>query len=130
MDTIVVTAAIIEKEGKFLLAQRKENTSQGLKWEFPGGKIEFGETPEQCLVREIQEELNIIIEVKEIFDVVSHVYGEKQIILLCYKCSYVGGELKLNDCHDYEWVLPQNLLNYDLALADIPVAQKLAKAFL
>ncbi|WP_148136624.1 8-oxo-dGTP diphosphatase MutT [Candidatus Formimonas warabiya] len=127
MYIIVVAAGIIEHEGKILLAQRQEGAHQGLKWEFPGGKLEFGETPEQCLVREIQEELNIEIKIDQLFQVVSHVYGERQVVLICYRCSYLSGALDAKECHNFCWVEKKDLMNYDLAPADIPVAQNLLK---
>lgn len=126
MQIIVVTAAIIQNEGKILLAQRRKDSHQGLKWEFPGGKLEFGESPEECLVREIREELDINIKVKGIFQVVSHIYGERQVILLCYLCQLDQGQIKPKECQDFCWVEKQDLLKYDLAPADIPVAKQLA----
>lgn len=124
MKIIVVTAAIIENNGLVLLARRKANTSQALKWEFPGGKIEFKETPEECLIREIWEELHAEIEIKELFSVVSHVYAETQVILICYKCFYISGKIRTDDCLAFQWVRPEDLLSYDLAPADIPLAEK------
>jgi 8-oxo-dGTP diphosphatase len=125
---IVVTAAIVQDEGKILLAQRRKDSHQGLKWEFPGGKLEFGESPEECLVREIREELDINIRVKGIFQVVSHIYGERQVILLCYLCHLDQGQIKPKECHDFRWVEKQDLIKYDLAPADIPVARQLARS--
>ncbi len=125
MKIIVVTAAIIEDQGKYLLTQRKEKSDQGLKWEFPGGKLEFGETPEQCLIREINEELNIIVSVRDLFQVVSHIYGDRQVILICYRCHYVEGKMFPQDCYDYCWVEKKDLLTYDLAPADVQVVQSL-----
>ncbi|MGI6065220.1 MAG: (deoxy)nucleoside triphosphate pyrophosphohydrolase [Bacillota bacterium] len=121
---MVVTAALIEKDKRVLITQRKADTSQPLKWEFPGGKLEFGETPEHCLFREIQEELNVLIAIKGVFDVVSHIYGDTQVILICYRCSYISGKLMPLECCAFEWATPENILQYDLAAADIPVARK------
>jgi len=120
---IVVTAGIIKDKGRILLTQRKKDSDQGLKWEFPGGKLEFGETPEECLKREIREELDIDIEIEGILQVVSHIYGDSQVVLLCYLCWYAGGNLTPKECHDYCWVERQDLMTYDLAPADIPVAR-------
>lgn len=125
LQTIVVTAAIIHNKGKLLIAQRKKDTDQALKWEFPGGKLEPGESPEHCLVREIKEELGLDITVEKIFDVVSHNYGERHIILLCYLCKLVGGRAQTLDCHAFRWVESDELMEYDFALADRPVVQRL-----
>lgn len=125
METIVVTAAVIRQGDYYLLAQRKKGSHQELKWEFPGGKVEKGEHPEQCLIREIKEELDVSIRIEDIFQVVSHVYGEKHIILLCYKCEIYGGEISCIDCADYRWVKPEQMMHFDCAPADIPVIQKI-----
>jgi len=125
MRTILVAAAIIKHNDLILIAQRKENSDQSLKWEFPGGKLEPGESPEQCLVREIHEELGLKIEVIKIFDVISHCYGNRHIILLCYLCSLTGGKAQTLDCHDFKWVETNELLSYDFAEADKPAVNKL-----
>lgn len=122
MNTIVVTAAVIEHRGNVLLSQRKKDASQGLKWEFPGGKLEDGEAPEECIVREIKEELNIDIEVDGILKAVSHRYSERNILLLAYLCRHVGGVPMTLDCKSFSWVPVKELMKYDLAEADIPIA--------
>jgi len=125
MQTILVTAAIIKHNDLILIAQRKENADQALKWEFPGGKLEPGESPEQCLVREIHEELGLTIEVIKIFNVISHCYGNRHVILLCYLCSLNGGKAQTLDCHDFKWVGINELRNYDFAEADKQVVNNL-----
>jgi 8-oxo-dGTP diphosphatase len=94
---LLVTAAILQKEGKVLIAQRKHDSKfEAGRWEFPGGKVEFMEHPEACLVREIREELNIEIEIDRFFALNSHVYrGETDlhVVLLAYLCRYKAGEL-------------------------------------
>ncbi len=127
MKTVAVTAAIIKKGDKYLIAQRKKGSHQGMKWEFPGGKIEKGENPEACLKREIKEELNVDIEVEGIYQIVSHNYENRQVILLCYTCRIVDGELKNVDCHDFRWVTPAEMDRYEFAPADIPVVEKLCQ---
>lgn len=125
MKILVVTAAIIKSDGKFLIAQRKKGSHQEMKWEFPGGKVEQGEDPEACLVRELKEELDITVEVGDIFKVVSHIYEDRQVILLCYLCSLKGGRPACIDCQDWKWAAPEEMPEYDFAPADIPVVRKL-----
>ncbi|MCL4439027.1 MAG: (deoxy)nucleoside triphosphate pyrophosphohydrolase [Firmicutes bacterium] len=125
MHTIIVTAAIIHKEDKILIAQRKKNVDHGLKWEFPGGKLNFGEDPRVGLQREIKEELDMEIEVKDIFEVVSQLYGERHVLLLCYTCRYLGQKPAARDCQDFRWVTPAEMNHYDFTAADVPVVKKL-----
>jgi len=122
MSTIIVTAAVIEDRGSVLISQRKKDANQGLKWEFPGGKLEDGESPEECIIREVKEELNIDIEVDRILKAVSHRYNERFILLLAYLCRHVGGVPKTLDCKSFSWVPVRELMKYDLAEADIPIA--------
>lgn len=121
----VVTAAIMVENGRVLLAQRREDTQLALKWEFPGGKIEPGETPEDCLIREIKEELNIDIAVLDIFMAVAHSYGPRNILLLAYFCRSLGGSPVPRQCNDLCWVEIADILKYNLAEADLPIAVKL-----
>ncbi len=125
MKTVIVCAAVILKGSDVLLAQRKEGTSQAMKWEFPGGKLEEGENPESCIIREIKEELNITVAVKDIFKVVAHCYSDKRILLLSYLCRHADGIPVAYGCKDFAWVPVTKLLNYDLAEADLPIAKKL-----
>ena len=120
-----VTAAVIERNGEILLAQRKPGTHQALKWEFPGGKLEWGEDPRQGLRREIQEELGIEIEVGDVLEVVSHTYEDRHIVLIGYRCRYQNGTVQLLDVHDVRWVKPEQLRQFDLAPADLPIVDRL-----
>lgn len=129
MNTYIVAAAVITDGEKVLITQRKKDASQGLKWEFPGGKVEEGEDPEHCIVREIKEELDIEIEVRDIFRVVMHRYRDRNILLLAYLCSHTGGRPAPVDCRDLSWVPVERLAEYDLAAADVPVAGKLQQIF-
>ncbi|NQU78845.1 (deoxy)nucleoside triphosphate pyrophosphohydrolase [Candidatus Woesearchaeota archaeon] len=124
---ILVTAAIIEKEGTFLITQRpKDGRHNGGRWEFPGGKVEFGEDPRVCLAREISEELDIMIDVHLVFECSSHVYdGEKHIILLAFQCNYISGDINTIDIEDYAWIKPEDAGKYDICEADIPFINKL-----
>jgi len=129
METVVVTAAIIKRGDKFLIAQRKKGSHQEMMWEFPGGKVEKGENPEDCLKREIEEELNLRIEVGDIYQVVSYGYEHRHIILLCYLCRAVGGEPATIDCNDFRWVTAEEMTHYRFTPADLPVVEKLQKDF-
>jgi 8-oxo-dGTP diphosphatase len=125
---IIVTAAIIENEGKFLITQRLKNKHNGLRWEFPGGTLEFGEDPKKCLQREIFEELGIKIEVLNFFEYSSFVYEDKKhIILLGFHCKFISGNIVKKEIEDYAWVLPSKMKDYDITQADIPFVEKLCK---
>lgn len=119
-----VLAAIIRNDDQVLLCQRKEGALAG-KWEFPGGKIENGETPEECIVREVEEELGITVEVERIYQAVHMHYEHGDFLLITYLTNYVGGEISLHVHSDCAWVEPERLDQYDLADANIPIAQSL-----
>lgn len=128
-QSIVCAAGVIQRGGRVLIAQRKPDSSlEPLKWEFPGGKIEFAEDPRACLVREIREEMGFDIDVGEIFEVASHNYcanGKiRHVLLLCYLCTYLAGDPRPLDCHDLRWVGPGEIGSHDFAAADIPVVEK------
>lgn len=125
MATFIVAAAVIEENGRVLLAQRNKNDHQGLKWEFPGGKIEEGEDPIHCIVREIKEELDLDIEVQDIFQVVMHRYPDRNILLLAYRCKRIHGEPSPLGCRDICWAKTSALPEFDLAEADILIAEKI-----
>lgn len=127
MNLTIVTAAIIEDNGKILISQRKPETHKGLKWEFPGGKLEEDETPEECIVREIKEELGLEIETRGIFDVIYHKYSSKTVLLLVYKCKVKGGQARAIDCNDFKWVDATDLEQFDYPEADLPIVKKLLK---
>lgn len=121
---IPVTCAIIMKEGKVLVAQRNKEMLQPWKWEFPGGKIEIGESAEDCLSREIKEELNINIQIIQAFPVHQHRYSiEKEIKLIPFLCNYFGGELILKEHHQVLWMDVAQLSGLDWSEADIPIVK-------
>ncbi len=123
---IAVVAGILLRDGKILLAQRKEAASFALKWEFPGGKIEPGESPEEALERELREELGIHTHTGRIFDAVRLENAQRDLLLLFYFTALSDGEPRALDCHALRWIAPADLLQYDLAPADRRVAEKLA----
>jgi 8-oxo-dGTP diphosphatase len=120
-----VTAAVIEKNGKILIARRKPADSRAGKWEFPGGKLEPGETPEACLSRELREELGIETEVGAFFCSSTFAYPDLAVELLVYRTSYVSGEIALHDHDRVEWISPEALCETDFCEADKPVVRKL-----
>lgn len=120
-----VTAAIMQIDGKILIARRKKGDALENKWEFPGGKLEQGETPEQCLVRELQEEFGIRTQVKEFFASSIFAYKHIAIELLAYDVEYVSGQFHLNEHQEIQWVRPEELDRYDFSEADIPIARQL-----
>jgi 8-oxo-dGTP diphosphatase len=117
-----VTCAIIEHNDKVLVTQRSVKMHLPLKWEFPGGKIEKGETPESCLKREIFEELNINIQIKKQLRANIHQYSEtKTIKLIPFICILLSDEIKLLEHANFLWLNKLELLNLDWADADIPI---------
>lgn len=129
MSTLLVAAAIIEDGGKFLLARRKANVPYPLLWEFPGGKVEAGEDPKDCVIREIREELAIEITVAGIYDVVFHRYPERDVLVLAYRCRWVGGEVRDLDVSEHRWVIAEEIGTLDLLPADVLLAERIALEF-
>lgn len=121
---IQVTAALVEKDGKYLIARKKGGHLAGM-WEFPGGKIEPGETPEECLRREIHEEFGMLIHVNEHLATSHYTYPHISIELMGYLASYQGGELFLKDHDQIKWVTPIEMDQYTFAPADLPLVQAL-----
>ncbi|GLI06711.1 DNA mismatch repair protein MutT [Paenibacillus tyrfis] len=117
---IEVAAAIIENEhGQILIARRKKGKAQAGLWEFPGGKIEKNETVEECLKRELLEEMNIEIQPYEPFGVNDHYYGETHIRLHAHRAKFVSGKLILVDHDQCEWVYSKELGRFEFAPADV-----------
>ena len=121
---IEVVCAIILKDEKILAVQRSSTMLLPLKWEFAGGKIEEGESEIECVKREVLEELNINVEVKDRLTPVIHAYPNFKIKLIPYTAHYVSGELKLREHTDYVLVDKKELLALDWAEADVPVAKE------
>ncbi|MGD8883744.1 MAG: (deoxy)nucleoside triphosphate pyrophosphohydrolase [Desulfobacterales bacterium] len=120
-----VTAAILIKDKKILIAKRKADDRQANKWEFPGGTVEHDETPEACLKREIREEFGIKVLVGRFFEKSVYHYNHGPIKLLAYRAHWESGQLRLKDHADCRWVSSEQLSEYDFAPADIPIVEKL-----
>lgn len=126
MKNILVVAALIKKDNNVLIARRSTGDENVLgKWEFPGGKVEPNETEEHAIEREIKEEFELDIKANKYITNNVCEYPTKIVDLRLYECEYISGEFKLHDHSEYKWVNINKLLNYDLALADIPLAKYL-----
>lgn len=128
MKTVIVTAALIIEQGKILITQRKKDSSQGLLWEFPGGKVKEREEPREALGRELKEELDVEVEVGMLFDAVFHSYPEYPILLLVYRCRIVEGSLKPIGCHDLRWVSLREVEKLAMPPADDPIRKHLSSS--
>jgi len=127
-NPIQVVCAIVLHQGRVLCAQRSEHMSLPLKWEFPGGKIESGESPEMCLEREIKEELNIKIVLRERLTSNLHSYDEdKKIELIPFVAGFSRGTLQLNEHKSVIWQRVKDLKLLDWASADIPVLENFTR---
>ena len=120
-----VTAAILERDGKILIARRRTDDRQAGKWEFPGGTLESDETPQECLQREMQEEFSICVTVGQCLGESIYDYDYGTIKLIAYQASWESGKMILNDHAEARWVTPEQLAEYDFSLADIPLVKKL-----
>lgn len=127
MNTLKVTCAVITLQNKIIAVQRSNRMSQPMKWEFPGGKIESGETEIDCIKREIREELNIVIEVLDRLTPSVYSYPTFTIELIPYTAHYVSGELKLKEHHQYLLLDKDELDELDWAEADLPIVNEIMK---
>ena len=129
MKTIEVVAAIIIENDKLFATQRGYGDFKD-KWEFPGGKMEAGETPEQALVREIKEELDTLISVDQFLCTVDYDYPEFHLTMHCYLCSVVEGDLVLKEHEAARWLGKDELWEVDWLPADVDVIGALEKRML
>lgn len=118
---IHVACAIIEHNGKVLAAQRSETMNLPLKWEFPGGKLETGETPEACLAREVREELAIGINLGRALPITTHSYEAFTVTLYPFVCTPADGIIVLHEHRAVAWMEPERMLALDWADADLPI---------
>ena len=126
MQTIDVSAGLLFRDGKLLITQRHAGAHLGGLWEFPGGKRHVGETFEQCLVRELQEELGIAVRVGELFESLTHAYSEKTVHLKFFLCQLESGEPQPLDCAALRWVNRTKLAEYSFPAADASLLAKLS----
>ncbi len=126
-DPLVVAAAIIERNGRYLIAQRRRESMHGGQWEFPGGKREANETVEECLRREAREELGVEVAIKGLEQVIRHVYDYGWVELHFYRCELTEGEPQTLGCQAIRWVLPGELADYSFPPANRPLIDALAR---
>jgi 8-oxo-dGTP diphosphatase len=124
---IKVVAAVIERDGKILIGQRRKTDSHGLKWEFPGGKVERGETPVAALARELEEELGIQARIGREISRHMHYYPRRATIqLMFYQVREFGGEPQSIAFESIVWEPPERLTSYDFLDGDLEFVRKLA----
>lgn len=120
-----VVAALIWDKDKFMICQRPAHKKRGLLWEFVGGKVEPGETKEQALIRECQEELNVTLAVGDIFMEVDHVYPDITIHLTLFHAIIAEGEPQKLEHNDIRWILPEEIPQYDFCPADKEILERI-----
>jgi 8-oxo-dGTP diphosphatase len=126
---IQVACAIIEIEGKVFCTQRSEFMNMPLKWEFPGGKIDAGESPEECLRRELREELGIEASVGQARPVTTHGYPAFSVTLYPYLCEITSGKITLHEHRAMVWLPIEELHTLDWAEADLPIIKEYQEQF-
>lgn len=125
MKIIDVSAGLVFRNGLLLITQRPLDSHLGGLWEFPGGKREPNESFEQCLHRELIEELGIEVEVGELVESISHDYPEKSVHLKFFLCQWLRNEPQKLFCHDFAWVTKEQLSRYEFPAADARLLEKL-----
>ena len=125
MDVTEVVAALIDRDGRFLICQRPAHKARALLWEFVGGKVEPGETKEQALVRECREELGVTVRVGEVFLEVTHAYPDLTVHLTLFRAAITQGTPQRLEHNDLRWITAAEIPRYDFCPADEVILQKL-----
>ena len=128
MKLITTVAGVIKNEnGEILCTLRDQGIYDyvSFNWEFPGGKVEEGETKEETLTRELHEELEIDVEIENFFYQVEHDYPDFHLSMAVFECKLISKEMKMNVHKGIKWLKPEDMMTLDWAAADIPVAQKI-----
>jgi 8-oxo-dGTP diphosphatase len=125
MKTIRVVAALVERDGRYLITQRRETAVLPLLWDFPGGRVEDGETDEAALAREVTERLGASVEVGQLISFVNHPYEKYAVDLFLYECTLLGDELSCSAVKDYAWVSSTEMESYSFTPVDEASMSKL-----
>ena len=124
-----VVAALIWKDDKFMICQRPAHKARGLLWEFVGGKVESGETKEQALIRECQEELAVTLSVGDVFMDVTHEYPDLTVHLTLFNATIAEGEPQKLEHNDIKWITPSEIQNYEFCPADEEILKEITKRY-
>jgi 8-oxo-dGTP diphosphatase len=127
MQPLIVTAAIIRHQGRVLVTQRPAGARHGGLWEFPGGKLEAGESPEDALHRELREELDLPVAVGAIFAVVHHRYDWGAVLILAYRCEPLHTRVRNLQVAAHRWLEPAELATLPILAADLPLIEQLQR---
>ena len=122
-----VVAALIRDGERFLICKRPAHKARALMWEFPGGKVEAGESPRDALIRECMEELDITLDVKGLFMQVTHDYPDIQIRLSLYEAVIASGELRRKEHEALCWILPLEIPDYEFCPADVDIIDRIRR---
>lgn len=124
-----VVAALIWDRDKFMICQRPAHKARGLLWEFVGGKVEPGETKEQALIRECQEELAITLSVGDVFMDLVHEYPDLIVHLTLFNAAILEGVPQKLEHNDIKWITPSEISNYEFCPADVEILKKITEVF-
>lgn len=124
-----VVAALIWDKDKFMICQRPAHKARGLLWEFVGGKVEPGETKEQALIRECQEELAVTLSIGDVFMDVVHEYPDLTVHLTLFNAAILEGIPKKLEHNDIKWITPSEISNYEFCPADVEILKKITEVF-
>ena len=128
-NMVEVVAALIWDNDKFMICQRPEHKARGLLWEFVGGKVEPGETKEQALIRECQEELAVTLDVGDVFMDVTHEYPDLMVHLTLFNASITEGNPQKLEHNDIQWITPSEIPNYEFCPADEEILKGIIKYY-
>ena len=126
---VEVVAALIWDKNKFMICQRPAHKARALLWEFVGGKVELGETKEQALIRECQEELAVVLSVGDVFMDVDHKYPDITVHLTLFNATIAEGIPQKLEHNDIRWITPNEIQQYDFCLADEEILKRIVEVY-